>query len=242
MKKVILVSLIAVVALFAADARLKESDNYYKNRHKDYKGYTNKVYALCKEVLDENPNNPQALWRLSRLYSLYGDNKTAKSEKISRYETARDYAEKAKANGVTIAESYFWYGVALGRIAQTKGILKSIALAGPIKQAFEKACSLNSNFVPAYDGLGAWYTEAPGFAGGDLNKAAEYLKKGLSKDPNYSLLYVDLAKVYIKQKKFADARALLDKCIAISKPTNPADFYLEDKPKAKELLAEIKNK
>lgn len=236
MKRVVLCSLLLVAALLALDERLQKADYYYQNRHKDYKGYTDKTYNLCKEILSENSNDAQALWRMARLYCLYGDDKTAKQEKLNRYNAARDYAQKAKSANANVAETHFWYGVALGRIGQTKGILNSLNLAGPVKDAFQKALSINPKFTPAMDGLAVWYMEVPGFAGGDLNKSIEYLKKGLAIDPNYTLLYIDLAKVYIKQKDYSAARTQLQKCLAVTNPTNPADFILEDKPEAQKLL------
>ena len=242
MKRVILCSLLLVAALLALDERLQKADHYYSNRHKDYKGYTDKVYNLCNEILSEDPNDAQALWRMTRLYCLYGDDKTAKQEKLDRYNAAKDYAQKAKAANADIAETHFWYGVALGRIGQTKGVLNSLNLAGPVKDAFQKALSINPGFTPAMDGLAVWYMEVPGFAGGDLGKSIEYLKKGLSLESNYTLLYIDLAKVYIKQKKYSDARAQLQKCLSVTNPKNPADFILDDKPEAQELLAEIEGK
>jgi predicted Zn-dependent protease len=242
MRRVVLSSFLLVAALLALDERLQKADHYYQNRHKDYKGYTDKIYNLCNEILTENSNDPHALWRMARLYCLYGDDKTAKQDKLDRYNTARDYAQKAKAAGADIAETHFWYGVALGRIGQTKGVLNSLNLAGPVKDAFQKALSLNPKFTPAMDGLAVWYMEVPGFAGGDLAKSIEYLKKGLSLEPNYTLLYIDLAKVYIKQKKYSDARAQLQKCLSTTNPKNPADFTLEDKPEAQKLLAEIEGK
>lgn len=241
MKRLTIVALLTVTAVLALDSRLNESDNYYSNRHKD-SGYKMKAYNLIKEVLDESPNSADALWRMARMYCLFGDDKTSKDDKLSRYNTAKGYAEKAKTHGPSMAESHFWYGVALGRIGQTKGILNSLNLAGPVKQAFLKAHDLDPGFVPALDGLGVWYTEVPGFAGGDLDKAIEYFKLGLAKDPNYTLLYVDLAKVYIKQKNYSDARSQLKKCLAVTNPTNPADYFLDDKPDALRLLKEIEGK
>ncbi len=242
MKRVVLCGLLIVAAVWAADARLSKADNYYQNRHKDYKGYTDQIYNLCKEVLSENANDAGALWRMARLYCLYGDDKTSKQDKLSRYETARGYAEKAKAADVKIPETHFWHGVALGRIGQTKGVLNSLSMAPGIKADFEKALSLDPKFTPAMDGLAIWYLEVPGFAGGDINKSISYLKKGIGIDPNYTLLYVDLAKVYVKQKNYSAAREQLKRCLAVTNPYNPADFYLEDKPDAQKLLGEIEGK
>lgn len=241
MKRLVLIALVPLAAMFAIDQRLADADNYYLNRHKD-SGYTMKAKNLCDEILKENSSDAQALWRLARLYVLFGDNKSSKDEKISRYEAGKSYAEKAKNIDPKCAEAFFWYGVNIGRVGQTKGVLNSLSLAGPVKEAFEKALSLNSKFAPAMDGLAVWYMEVPGVAGGDLNKSVEYLKKGIGIESNYSLLYVDLAKVYIKQKNYSAAREMLKKCLAITAPYNPGDFYLDDKPEAEKLLKEIEGK
>ncbi|MBN2378525.1 tetratricopeptide repeat protein [candidate division WOR-3 bacterium] len=241
MKKVCVAALLCIAVVSALDSRLAEADNYYLNRHKD-SNYSMKALALCKQVLDEDPENGSALWREARLYCLLGDDESAKDKKLFYYEKAQESAEKAKTHGSSTPESHFWYGVALGRIGQTKGVLNSLNLAGPVKKAFEKALELNSKFTPAMDGLGVWYMEVPGVAGGSLSKSEEYLKKGLSIDPNYTLLMVDLAKLYIKQKKYTDARTQLNKVLATTNPKHPADFYLEDKPDAEKLLAEIEGK
>ncbi|NLI97660.1 hypothetical protein GX441_03250 [bacterium] len=241
MKRAIIICAVAFSVLFALDERLEKADEYYLNRHKD-QGYSLKAKSLCDEVLKEKPDDAQALWRLARLYVLFGDGKSSKDEKISRYEAGRGYAEKAKGIDSKCAEAFFWYGVNIGRIGQTKGVLNSLSLAGPVKEAFEKALALNSKFAPAMDGLAVWYMEVPGVAGGDLNKSVEYLKKGIGIEPNYSLLYVDLAKVYIKQKNYSAARDQLKKCLAITAPYNPGDFYLDDKPEAEKLLKEIEGK
>ncbi|MBA7671986.1 hypothetical protein ES703_80157 [subsurface metagenome] len=242
MKRVVLCGLLIVVALWALDARLSKADYYYQNRHKDYKGYTDQIYNLCKKLLSENANDAEALWRMARLYCLYGDDKTSKQDKLSHYETARGYAQKAKAANAKIPETHFWYGVALGRIGQTKGILNSLSLAGPVKNAFQKALEINPDFTPAMDGLAIWYLEMPGFAGGDISKSISYHQKAIGINHNYTLLYVVLAKVYIKQKNYSAARAQLKRCLAVTNPKNPADFYLDDRPEAEKLLAEIEGK
>lgn len=240
MKKILIVTLVFAAVLSALDSRLEKADYYYNNRHKD-SSYKMKVYNLCKEVIAENSSDAEALWRMARIYCTFGDDRTVKKDKIARYERARSYAEKAKAANSSSADAWFWYGVSIGRIGQTKGVLNSLSLAGPVKKAFLKALSLDSKHTGVMDGLGVWYREVPGVAGGDLAKSVTYLKKGLSIDPNYTLLYVDLGETYIKQKKYAEARAQLNKCLAITNPTHPADVA-EDKADARKLLAEIEGK
>lgn len=241
MKKVLICVLLVIPALWAIDERLETADYYYLNHHMS-PTYLTEARNLCENVLEDNPSSWRALWRLARLYVSFGDNRSDADAKISRYEKARDYAERAKALNDNGCECHFWYGVALGRIGQTRGVLNSLSLAGPVKRAFERALELNPRFTPAMDGLAIWYLEVPAVAGGDINKSIEYLKRGISIDPNYSLLYVDLAKVYIKRGNYSAARENLNKCLAVTNPTNPADFYLDDKPDAQRLLAEMQGR
>jgi Tfp pilus assembly protein PilF len=70
----------------------------------------------------------------------------------------------------------------------------------------------------------------------------EALNKGIALDSNYTLLYVDMAKVYIKKKNYEKARWYLNRALEITTPTYEADHVLDDKPEALALLEEIKDK
>ena len=86
------------------------------------------------------------------------------------------------------------------------------------------------------------YYELPGIVGGSLARSEEYLKTGLEIDPDYTVIRLDLAKVYIKQKRWLEAREQLVELVETTDPTYPADFVLDDKPEALELLEQIKDK
>jgi hypothetical protein len=51
-----------------------------------------------------------------------------------------------------------------------------------------------------------------------------------------------MAKVWIKKKDYEKARWYLKRLLDIQEPTYMADFVLDDKPEALELLEEIKDK
>ncbi|MDD5595555.1 MAG: TRAP transporter TatT component family protein, partial [Candidatus Omnitrophica bacterium] len=56
-------------------------------------------------------------------------------------------------------------------------------------------------------GFGSFYLLAPNFAGGDKNRAGDYLKKAIKLDPLFADAYVRLAQFYkIKgdEKKYED--------------------------------------
>jgi len=86
------------------------------------------------------------------------------------------------------------------------------------------------------------YYELPGLMGGNLNKSIEYLNRAIAIDSNYTILYVDMAKVYIKKKDYEKARWFLNKVLEINSPTYEADYILDDRPEALKLLEQIKDK
>jgi tetratricopeptide (TPR) repeat protein len=111
-----------------------------------------------------------------------------------------------------------------------------------LKKAFGSAIELNPKHPTALDAFGVLYYELPGFVGGSLAKSEEYFKRSIESDPGYTLPRLDLAKVYIKQKRWAAARAQLDALLATADARYPADAELDDKPEARQLLKQIEGK
>ena len=64
-------------------------------------------------------------------------------------------------------------------------------------------------------GLGSFYLLAPAFAGGDINKAEEYLKKALAADPLFADVYVRLAQVYKLKGDKDNYRFYLEKAFKV---------------------------
>ncbi|MEO0071081.1 MAG: tetratricopeptide repeat protein [candidate division WOR-3 bacterium] len=187
------------------------------------------------------PTDERALYLWSRLHTQLGDNAKEKKEKIFYYERAKAIAETLKMLNDKNPDGYMWWAIAQGKIGQTRGVLNSLFMVADLKKAFAKVIELDPKYPTAYDALGVLYYELPGFAGGNLKKSADFLLKGLEIDPNYTLIRLDLAKVYIRQGRYAEACEQLRLCLKTAKPTYPADFFLEDKPEAERLLKEISN-
>ncbi len=226
---------------FSVENEIKQADYYYEYRHKA-KDYLSTSKKILENILAEYPSNQEALWRMARICYQYGDNSKNKKDKLFWYEKGKEYAKKLIEINSSHPEGHFWYAVNLGRIGQTKGVLNSLGLAPTIKKEFEKTLELNPKHTGAMDGLAVYYYELPGLLGGDLNKSIKYLKKAISIDSNYTILYIDMAKVYIKKKDYETARKYLKKVLSIKNPTHPADYYLDDKPEAERLLEKIKDK
>jgi len=232
---------IFVLLALTIPEKLDRVNYLYNNRHED-ENYLEESKLLLAEIFNEDARNEDALWQLSRLYYVLGDKTTDKDEKFKFYEKGQQFAEKLTKINDKNPEGHFWLGVNLGRVGQVRGVMKSLSLVPTIRKEFEKALELKGEHTGAMDGLAVLYYELPGLFGGSLDKSLEYLNKAVATDSNYSIIYLDFAKVYIKKKEYEKARSYLNKMIELTNPTHPADFHLKDKVEAEKLLKEIEGK
>lgn len=230
--------IIFVLLALTIQEKLDKSDYIYNNRQEEEVNLMDSK-ILLDEVLEEDSENEEAMWQLSRLYYILGDETTDKNQKFEYYEKGQKTAEDLIKLNDNNPEGHFWLGVNLGRIGQVRGVMKSLSLVPTIRREFEKALELDPEHTGAMDGLAVLYYELPGIFGGNLNKSLEYLNKAIAIDSNYAILYVDFAKVYMKRKEYDEVENCLNKMLAIKNPTHPADFYLKDKAEAMKLLEEI---
>lgn len=230
-----------IILSLTINEKLNRATYLYENRH-EMENYLEECKLLIEEVLNEDKENEEALWNLSKIYYTLGDRATSKEEKFKFYEKGMNLAERLIKINKKNPEGHFWYGVNFGRIGQLKGVMKSLSSVPTIKKEFETTLKLNPEHTGAMDGLAVLYYELPGLFGGNLDKSFEFLHKAMEIDSNFSILYIDFAKVYTKKKNYEKAREYLRKMLKLENPTHQADFILKDEPEAKKLLAEIGGK
>lgn len=92
---------------------------------------------------------------------------------------AKQYAQAAGMFESLVAEApqddryVYWLGKSCGRQAEQAGWFDAVRLAKRTRKALEKAVALNPANAEAVRDLAQYYDEAPGFLGGDADKAAE---------------------------------------------------------------------
>lgn len=197
---------------------------------------------ILLQVLEREPDHLRANNELSKVYYHLGDRAETKDEKIELYTKGTDYGQKAMKIDGGDKWGHFWYVVNLGRRSQTKGIFNSLAYVPTVKKEVNKVLAIDPEHTGALDVKAMFYYELPGLLGGNVNKSIELLNEALALDSAYALLYVDLAKCYIKKKEYDTARQYLEQIIALENPTYVADYVLKNKPQAEQLLEEIKDK
>lgn len=92
--------------------------------------------------------------------------------------------------------AYLLYGGTKGMIAHYGGAFSKIINGTSVFPNLKKAQKLQPKSAAVLFGMGSFYLLAPSLAGGDMEKAEEYLKDALEADPLFPDVYVRLAQVY----------------------------------------------
>ena len=192
--------------------------------------------ALAKE------RKVETMTMLSYVQFLIGDLRTTAEDKLASYDRGREIGQRAVELAPRSHDAHLWFAINTARWGETKGVLRSLFLLPTIRQELETLLELDPRSVRAHILAGNVLLEVPGFAGGDRAKAEEHLKKALEIDPRFTNARVDLARVYIADARYADARRELQRVVSETRPSVIADWTMKDAPRARKLLESIKDR
>ena len=180
---------------------------------------------------------------LSYVQFLIGDVRATTAEaKLAAYDRGREIGQRAVELAPKSVEAHLWYAINTARWGETKGVLRSLFLLPTIRRELDTLLELDPRSVRAHILAGNVLLEVPGFAGGDRAKAEEHFKKALAIDPRFTNARVDLARVYIADARYADARRELQRVVDETSPSVIADWTVKDAPRARKLLESIKDR
>jgi tetratricopeptide (TPR) repeat protein len=166
--------------------------------------------ALDTDV-QRNPNNAQGYHLLSRLYY-----------QLEQWDNALKMAEKAVALEPQNSVFHQWLGRAAGRKAENSNPFTAFGLARRVRAEFEKAVSLDGDNVSARADLAEYYMEAPGFLGGDRNKARQQADAVAPHDPALA----SYIRAHVEEKQ-GSARAEQEYKKAITESGNQSRYWTE---------------
>lgn len=171
-----------------------------------------KIKSMYGQVAEVAEDKYEALWKLSRIQYYIGSHTDDKKAQQDIFAEGVEWAEKAILAGPEKPDGYYWSAINNGSYGESKGVLKSLGLVKPIKEAMNKVVEIESAYQEggAHRILGRLFFKVPGFAGGDKDLSLDYLLKAKDispKDP-HTCLY--LAETYLSLKKTEEARAELD--------------------------------
>jgi tetratricopeptide (TPR) repeat protein len=209
---------------------LARADWLYFHRHQA--GHLEESIAL----LEGQQQRPEVLWRLGRSLLRLGERSPAKKEKLVLFSRAEDLARRSAEAAPNEAQAHFWLGVAMGRAGQTRGMLRSIFVVGPLRREMREVLRLDPGHAGAHHVLGEMLFEIPAIAGGSKKGAVLELEKAAELSPDYSSVFPDLAEAYLAIGERDKAKAALEHVFSIKEPADPAE-YDEDVREARKMLA-----
>ena len=235
------VLLLAIPAAAAAQTPVETARALVARYHED-PAAIDRARDLLEAALTRD-SQVETMVMLSYVSFLWGDIRaTTPEEKLAAYERGREVGERAVELAPKNHDAHLWYAINTGRWGETKGIMRSLFLLPTVRRELDIIFELNPKSVRGHSLAGNVFVKVPGLFGGDKEKAEEHFKKGLAIDPKFTVLRVDLARVYIATGRYADARQELRRVINETAPTLIADWTVKDLPRARELLESIKDK
>lgn len=166
---------------------------------------------IVDAMLAKDNNDPQALYLMGRLVYARGSSKDAV-----------DWFEKALKHDEQNAKYHTWLGNALGDEAQRASKLRQPFLARRVKTEFERAVALDPTLIDPREGLVDFYSMAPGFMGGSMEKAREQANEILKLNPIRG--HQRLARIAEREKDIAAAEREYKAVIAIA-PDSTQGYY-----------------
>lgn len=153
--------------------------------------------AAFEKLAAANPENANILFYLGRLALQRSD-----------HEAAVKHLEKAVALAPDDSRFHQRLGDAYGIAAQKAGLFSKLSLAGKCRAEYEKAVELDPQSLDARFALLGFYQQAPGIAGGGMDKAHAQAREIRKLDASRGRQAV--AGLYIAEKKYAEAFAEFD--------------------------------
>lgn len=231
-KLVIVMCLVLVAALPAVAVDLAAIDQMIETKQ------VPKIEAVIVELteyLEKEPDDGHALWLISKAYLFLGERIT--DDVLATFEKGKEYADRAVEIAPDSPDAHFWQASLIGRIGQTRGILQSLFMVRPMKDALDRVLELDEDYADAYDVLSQLYQEAPGFplSIGNKKLALETAYKSIELDPDNIEYPIQLARALDHNGRRDEAIEVLRELLA--RPEVKLDPEIETE--AQELLAKL---
>ena len=205
------------IAVRPSTEAIAEADQLYADRADLVK--VRQGVVVLRQAQAEDQANYELVWRLAQFNYYLGAHSPETTEQDRSFHDGIEAGKLAVKLQDGKPEGHFWLGANYGGSAKIS-MLAGLTEFGDIKREMETVIKLDEGYQTgsAYMALGQLYLEAPGFLGGDTQKAIQYLEKGLRFGPDNALLRAHLAEAYVEAHRDDDARNQMDALLAM-KPT-----------------------
>jgi len=197
--------------------------------------------GIWQSRLQQNPSDFESAWKLAKATYWIGTQgpEAQRRATLEQGITAGRTATRLEPNR---PEGHMWLAANMGALAESFGMRQGLKYRGEIKSELETVLRIDPAFEQgsADRALGRWYYKVPGLFGGSDTKSEEHLRKSLTYNPNSTASLYFLAETLLEEKKKAEAKQILERCLAA--PIAPG-WGAEDrdfKRKAEKLIQTLK--
>ena len=200
----------------AQESRIGQADQLYLLRSDLSR--VREAIALLAEVVDEDAENYDVLWRLTKYYHFLGTHAASKDAAKDALQQGIERGEQAVALVPDRPEGHFWLAANYGEYGQRRNIFKRWRLVKRMRKALEMVIGLDPSHEDgsAYAVLGKLDSEVPGLFGGNRKRGITSLEKALDIGPDNSLAKLFLAEAYLKEERDDEARRLLEEILTMA--------------------------
>jgi len=122
------------------------------------------------------------------------------------------------------------------------GVTRALGLFNTIRQESETVLRLNPSSVDGLILAAGIAAEAPALMGGDRAKAERLFSRALELDPHQTGGRLELARLYLAQRRWPDAARELQTVIDDAAPTDRPRWVMSDVPRARTMLVELRER
>jgi tetratricopeptide (TPR) repeat protein len=237
-----LFGLLAGAAATGAETPLETARALLERYHEDL-ARIDRARDLLEAALAQGANDVPTLLTLTRAWFLHGEYIARGDDaKLAAFDRGRDLAQRAVQLAPRDPEAHLWYAIMLGSAAQTRGITRSLLVLRTIRGEVDTVLRLDPNSVDGLTMAASIHRELPAFLGGDRSKAEELYLKARALAPHLTGPRLELAKLYVDQARYEDARRELQGILDERAPADLPRWTLKEAPGARALLESIRDK
>lgn len=224
--------------------RIAAADSHWSRRSQS--GMTEALLQNLEEADRDYPDQGEVLWRLARAY-WWKSTRFAKDDKKTRIawlERAKATGEKAAAAAPQNPDAHYWYAAAMAETGVARGILQSLFMVKPTKEALERGLAADPNHASCHYLMAELYLQLPGppLSIGNKQKAVEEAKLAAKYGPDSSPHWLVLGRALIATKQYDEARQALGTLLAMAPDSGDPDGTRADQDEARAELQSIANK
>src|ERR1041385_7729787 len=221
-----------------ATDKIAEAEPLYEGREDMTKART--AVTALRQAHAADYGNYEAAWKLARAAFYVGDRTDNETERDAMFKEGTDAGKAAVQLQPNKPDGHFWLGANYGGSA-AHSTLSNLSSFTDIKTEMEAVLKRDEGYqgYSAYLGLGRLYLGAPKVLGGDVSKAIEYLEKGVTLNPNNSVMRYYLAEAYETNKRDADAKKQIEAILTMTPDPKYVAEHKDTVEKAKKLQQKL---